>query len=201
MTMAAIRDWLMEQPWVYAAWQAPFAAAKFAPIERGLREQTIRRVLDVGCGPGTNAKRFSGSEYVGVDINRRYLAMGRGRHPHGRFVEADLTTADLSSLGTFDTILVNSFLHHIPDAEVQRVLAQLAHLLSVDGRVHILEVVLPERRSVARLMARLDRGRHARTFSHWSLLLGAAFEPHVTEPVRVGGRLWFMVYFQGGKRI
>ena len=54
------RDSLLEHPAVYAAWQAPFAAQKFAPVEKWLRGRTIRRVLDVGCGAGTNAEPLQG---------------------------------------------------------------------------------------------------------------------------------------------
>jgi SAM-dependent methyltransferase len=188
---------LLEQPWLYAVWQAPFVAQKFAPVERHLENRDVRRVLDVGCGPATNARRFAGADYVGVDINEHYLARARAKHP-GRFVQADLQTADLSSLGTFDTILVNSFLHHLPDEAVGRILRQLQKLLEPEGRVHMLELVLPEERSVARLMARLDRGRYARPLAAWRDLLVAHFDPLVFETYSVGGGLWAMLYFQGG---
>ena len=199
MALTDARDRLMEHPAVYAVWQAPFAAQKFAPVERRLRAQTIRRVLDVGCGTGTNARRFEGAEYVGLDINDRYLQMARERYA-GRFVQADLTTADLFSLGTFDTILVNSFLHHIRDDDVRRILSRLAKLLAPEGSVHILELVLPRRVSLARLMARLDRGRYARPIERWRELFGAAFEPVISEPYTFGGGLWAMIYFQGRVR-
>src|SRR5678816_624774 len=69
MALTPTLERLLEHPWVYAAWQTPFVAQKFAPVERALRHEEIRRVLDVGCGPGTNAARFRGFDYVGVDIN------------------------------------------------------------------------------------------------------------------------------------
>ena len=194
-----VRDRLLEHPAVYSTWQAPFAAEKFAPVERRLRGREIRRVLDVGCGTGTNAARFDGIDYVGIDINDRYLQIARARF-RGRFMTADLTTADFSSLGTFDTILVNSFLHHVPDADVERILAQLARLLSRQGSVHILELVLPERKTLAWLMARLDRGKFPRPLGRWRELFAAALEPVVIEPYFLGGRLWSMIYFQGRRR-
>ena len=190
---------LLEQPTVYAAWQAPFVSQKFAPAERHMKQQQIRRVLDVGCGPGTNASRFAGADYVGVDINERYLAIARAKF-QGRFIQADLQTDDVSALGLFDTILVNSVLHHLPDAAVTRILWQLERLLEPDGRVHILELVLPERRSLARVMARLDRGRYARPLAAWRELLGAQFESLCVEPYDYAGGLWAMVYFQGKVR-
>jgi SAM-dependent methyltransferase len=199
MALTATLERLLEHPLIYAAWQAPFVAQKFAPVERALRHSDIRRVLDVGCGPGTNAARFNGVDYVGVDINERYLAIARSKY-RGRFVQADLASSDLADLGQFDTILVNSFLHHLPDAAVERTLAQLQTLLDPAGKVHILELVLPERRSLARMMARLDRGKYARPLSSWHAIFGRFFEPLVEEPYGFGGGLWAMIYFQGRRK-
>ena len=190
------RERLLEHPAVYSAWQAPFAAQKFAPVERWLGSHKVRRVLDVGCGAGTNAGHFIGTEYVGIDHNERYLEVARARFP-GEFVQADLTTADLSSLGTFDMILANSFLHHVNDAAAQRILAQLSPLLAPEGTIHILDLVLPDRKSLAWMMARLDRGEHARPIEQWRTLFASAFAPVLFEPYFYGGWLWSMVYFQG----
>ena len=187
---------LLEHPAVYAAWQAPFARSKFAPVERQLSLRRSRRVLDVGCGTGTNADRFRDAEYVGLDYNERYLRAARERF-RGNFLHADLEVADLSPLGRFDTILVNSFLHHLNDTAVERVLGQLRAALDADGRVHILELVLPERISLAWVMARLDRGKHPRSLVRWEELFRSAFDPVIVEPYFFGGKLWSMIYFQG----
>jgi SAM-dependent methyltransferase len=192
-------EYLLEHPFVYAAWQAPFVSEKFAPVERSLKDRDVRRILDLGCGPGTNATRFAAADYVGVDINEKYLAIAR-RKFGGTFVQADLETGDLSALGTFDTILVNSFLHHLSDASVTRVLQQAEARLAPGGQVHILELVLPEERSMAKLMARLDRGHYARPLAHWRQLFDAHFNVLTFEPYLVGRGLWSMVYFQGGTR-
>ena len=194
------RERLLEHPAVYSAWQAPFAAQKFAPVERWLRDHEIKRVLDVGCGAGTNAEHFAGVDYVGIDVNEKYLQAARARFK-GQFVQADLTSADLSSLGTFDMILANSFLHHVSDSGVERILTQLSRLLSADGTVHILDLVLPPHASLARMMARLDRGKYARPVEEWRRLFSAAFEPVLFQPYFFGGRLWSMVYFQGRTKL
>jgi SAM-dependent methyltransferase len=196
MALRTAFERVMEQPWVYRLWQAPFADSKFEPVQRHLNVKRPRRVLDVGCGPGTNAPRFSDSEYVGIDINEHYLEMGRARHP-GKFVQADLSTADLSYLGTFDLVLVNSFLHHLSDDGVEHILSRIPRLMDADGRVHILELVMPERRNLATLMARLDRGRFARTVDSWKTIFARHFDPVVVEPYMLGKWLWAMLYFQG----
>ena len=193
------RERLMENPSIYSAWQAPFAAQKFAPVERWLRTHKVRRVLDVGCGAGTNAARFSDVEYTGIDVNERYLEAARAKY-RGRFVQADLTSTDLSSLGTFDMILANSFLHHVTDVDAERILTGLSPLLAPGGTIHILDLVLPDRKSVAWVMARLDRGKHARPVERWRTLFSSAFETIAFEPYSFGGPLWSMVYFQGRRR-
>ena len=53
--------WLLESPWVYRVWQAPFAERKLAPLFAHNDVSTVRRGLDVGCGPGTNARHFESS--------------------------------------------------------------------------------------------------------------------------------------------
>jgi SAM-dependent methyltransferase len=194
-----LTDRFLEHPSVYSAWQRPFVQRKFAPVEQYLNDHSIRRVLDVGCGPGTNASRFAGAEYVGVDVNERYLARARSSH-RGQFIQADLATADLSSFGSFDMVLVNSFLHHLPDDAVNQLLTQLQQLLAPDGRIHILELVVPERRfSLTRLMAMLDRGRFARPLGAWETLCSNHFDTTMLEPYDVAG-IWAMVYFQGKKK-
>ena len=191
----------LEHTLAYRLWQAPFADKKLAPLFAHNDLRVVRRVLDVGCGPGTNTRHFAHADYLGVDINPRYIAYARRRY--GRdFLVADVTAGpDLGA--RFDCVLVNSFLHHVDDAEAHRVLRHLAPLLTTDGHLHALELVRPVGRSVARLLARLDRGAHARPLGAWRALLATHFEPVVFEPYRLGAlgmTLWHMVYFKGRAR-
>jgi len=191
----------LEHTLAYRLWQAPFADKKLAPLFAHNDLRAVRRVLDVGCGPGTNTGHFGHADYVGVDINPRYIAYARRRY--GReFLVADVTAGpDLGA--RFDCVLVNSFLHHVDDAQAHRILGRLAPLLSPDGHLHALELVLPAGRSVARLLARLDRGAHARPLAAWWALLATHFEPVVFEPYGLGAlgmTLWHMVYFKGRAR-
>lgn len=198
-----IKPWarVMEIPWVYRAWQAPFQEQKLAPLLRHNDFASVRRVLDVGCGPGTNAPHFQGMDYLGLDINAEYVERARERYGM-RFEVADVTRWQVRG-EPFDFILVNSFFHHVGDEDALRILDHLATLLTPDGRIHVLDLVLPDAPTPARLIARLDRGDHPRPLPAWRELLGRRFDPDVFEPYDLGVAgltLWKMVYFRGRRR-
>jgi SAM-dependent methyltransferase len=193
---------LMENTLVYRVWQAPFAERKLAPLFAHNDVASARRVLDVGCGPGTNTHHFAHAEYLGIDFNPAYIESARRRH--GRdFVVADVTRYEVADEGRFDLILANSLFHHIDTENTRRILAHLATLLAPDGHVHICDLILPARASVARLLARADRGDHPRPLDEWRTLFTEAFEPVAVEPYQLGVRgvdMWNMIYFKGRAR-
>lgn len=192
---------LLENPRVYRLWQMPFAEAKFAPVRRHGEPAAAKRVLDIGCGPGTNASLFSESDYLGLDINPKYIEQAKRRFGD-RFVVADVTRDELPEWEPFDFVLVNSLLHHLDTHDVRKLLAAVARHLDADGHVHILDLVQPKRPGVARLLARLDRGDFPRPLADWETLFSEAFEPVVLEPYPLPHRpaLWNMVYFKGRAR-
>jgi SAM-dependent methyltransferase len=193
---------LMEFTFAYRLWQAPFAERKLAPLWAHNDVSRARRVLDVGCGPGTNTHHFASADYLGLDFNPAYIESARKRH--GReFVVADVTKYEVARDQRFDLILANSLFHHIDTANTRRILGHLATLLSDDGHVHIFDLVLPKEPSVARFVARMDRGDHPRPLEEWRTIFTEAFEPVVFEPYPLGAggaTLWNMVYFKGRAR-
>jgi SAM-dependent methyltransferase len=190
---------IMENTQAYRLWQAPFAEQKFAPILAHNDMSQVRRVLDVGCGPGTNTHHFVGAGYLGIDSNPGCIEYARRRHKRN-FLLADVTQYKAAPGERFDFILLNSFLHHIDTPVAHRLLAHLRTLLTDDGHVHIVDLVLPERASIARFLARLDRGEFPRPLREWLELVTGVFDQVVFEPYRLtalGATLWNMVYFKG----
>ncbi len=193
---------ILAQPLIYRLWQAPFAGRKLAPVLACNDLRRVRRVLDVACGPGTNAPAFAHADYVGVDLNERYVESARRRH-QGRFVAADALRWSTEATEQFDFILVNSFLHHLDDRSVRALLAKLCARLAPGGTLHILELVLPPSRGVARRLARADRGKYARPLDAWRRLFQEPlrldrFEPYTLSAF--GVPLWEMVYGRGSAR-
>jgi SAM-dependent methyltransferase len=197
MNEAVVR--LLERPGVYLAWQRPFVSSKLSPVWRHNDRAMIRRVLDVGCGPGTNTAEFAGVEYLGVDLNPSYIAYARRKHG-GHFEVADVRSDAVPGRGTYDFVLVNSLLHHLDDDAAASLLADLRGYVSDDGHIHVVDLELPERRGIPRALAMGDRGEYPRSLPAWRALLTQNFEGVIFEPFAVPARgpmLWSMVYFKG----
>jgi SAM-dependent methyltransferase len=195
-------DTLMEFPLTYRLWMAPFADEKFAPILAHNDMSKVRRVLDVGCGPGTNCPYFEKSDYLGVDFNAAYIEDARRRYQR-KFEVADVCTFTADAGEKFDFILLNSVLHHIDRASTERILDHLGTLLTDDGHVHIVELVLPAEPSLPRTLAQLDRGKFPRPLAEWDEIFNASLEQVTMEtfPLRgLGITLWQQVYFKGKRK-
>lgn len=197
-----LRTRVLEHTLAYRVWQAPFAERKFAPVRAHNDVGRIRRVLDVGCGPGTNTHHFAHADYLGIDINPRYTEDAHQRTGR-QFLAADATTYTVDPAERFDFIFLNSFLHHVDTPSVRRILSHLATLLTDDGHIHILDLVLPPGSSVATMLARLDRGDYPRPLAEWRELFETSYRSVVFEPypLAAGGlTLWNMIYFKGQRR-
>lgn len=192
-------DRLLELPFVYRTWQAPFASAKLKPFLAYTDLKRTRRVLDIGCGPGTNAPVFAGCDYVGIDINPDYIRTASSRYP-GRWVVGDVTDETIFPDDQFDCVFANSLMHHLDDGAVRNLLRRMARLTAAGGKVHVLDLVLPPQASAGRLLARLDRGRFARPVEQWRTLFTEFLREEHFQPYAFGlpfVPLWQMVYFVG----
>jgi SAM-dependent methyltransferase len=189
----------LEYPLVYRLWQAPFVEQKFRPILAHNDFGAVRRVLDVGCGPGTNTAQFAACDYLGIDLNPRYIKQAQRRHRR-QFMVADVTTYTAPPGERYDFILLNSLLHHLDAPDTRRILSRLSALLAEGGHVHVLDLVLPGQPGVARWFARHDRGKFPRPLAEWQNIFTSIFDPAVFEPfalTALGTVLWEMVYFKG----
>ena len=193
---------IMENVSAYRLWQAPFCEQKLVPLHLHNDLGNIRAVLDVGCGPGTNTRHFLHTQYVGLDANKSYIEYARRRY-RKTFMAIDVCSYVPPGESRFDCILVNSFLHHIDDSNTLNILSKLKTLLTPDGFIHILDLVLPERSSIARMLAQWDRGDFPRPLEKWRSVFEKSFEAVIFEPYPLtafGVTLWSMVYFKGKAR-
>jgi SAM-dependent methyltransferase len=93
-----------------------------------------RRVLEVGCGPGTDAAQLAerGLQVTATDFAPEFVAVVRERYPELDARVMDMTQPDLPP-ATFDGILGMASFVHVPRALADRSLTGLRELLVPGG--------------------------------------------------------------------
>jgi len=97
-----------------------------------------KRVLEIGCGIGTDAIEFvkAGADYTGIDISTASLAIAKDRFEtynlQGTLLNLDATSDQLSQLGSFDLIYSFGVLHHYPN--VTKVVDLVKTMLLPNGK-------------------------------------------------------------------
>jgi len=84
-----------------------------------IRSARLRRVLDIGCGPGQLAAcLFEMAEieaYVGLDFSNQAIAMARQACPRGQFVVGDARTTSIHAEAAHDVVVCTEVLEHLPE--------------------------------------------------------------------------------------
>lgn len=121
-----------------------------------------RRTLDLGCGPGAFSDLFEGNDYVGVDMNPRYIEHAR-RHRKGTFVVGDARKLELPD-NRFDQAMIFGLLHHLSDDDVTAVLGECRRLLVPGGHLLVIEDIpaLSKLNLIGHLIHRVENGEHIR---------------------------------------
>jgi ubiquinone/menaquinone biosynthesis C-methylase UbiE len=157
-----------------------------AVIRRHLETGNGRRTLDLGCGPGEFANEFAGDDYVGADLNGRYIDHARRTRP-GTFVVADARKVDLPDR-RFDQVLIFGLLHHLPDDDVRAVLAEVRRLLVPGGRLLVIEDIpaISRLNLIGHLIHNVENGEHIRPPEEYRRLYGAAARIESEEILQSG---------------
>ena len=114
-------------------WHIP-AAADFQNT-RGLR------VLEIGCGMGTDGAQFAkaGADYTGIDLTDAAVELARKRFQvsglKGEFRVADAERLDFPD-ASFDLVYSHGVLHHTPDIEAA--VREIHRVLKPGGRAMVM---------------------------------------------------------------
>jgi ubiquinone/menaquinone biosynthesis C-methylase UbiE len=157
-----------------------------ARIRRDLVLGKGLRSLDLACGPGAFSDLFDGDDYVGVDLNRRYIDHAR-RQGKGTFVVGDARRVELPD-GRFDQILIFGLLHHLSDADVRSVLRECRRLLVAGGHVLVIEDIptLSRLNLIGHLIHSVENGEHIRPPEEYRRLYAEALGVEREEILRSG---------------
>jgi SAM-dependent methyltransferase len=150
---------------VRAFWQANPCGTKFADAEPGSRRfyelveahryqkewhipeaadfagSRGARVLEIGCGLGTDGAQFAraGADYTGVDLTEAAIDLARKRFQlfdlPGEFRIADAENLDFAD-ESFDLVYSHGVLHHTPDTA--RAIREIHRVLRPGGRAMVM---------------------------------------------------------------
>jgi len=100
-----------------------------------------KRVLEIGCGCGSEAERFvrAGASYTAVDLTRAAVSITQRRFQltglPGRFTQGDAENLPFAD-GSFDIVYSHGVLHHTPDTP--RTIREVHRVLAPGGRAMIM---------------------------------------------------------------
>ena len=146
-------------------------------VTRYIRPRVSDRVLDCGCGPGNLCEYLPDVDYVGIDIDARYIAEARSRFgDRATFLLGPLGVETMTEEAHYDLVLAWGVLHHLDDDQVGEFLSLARRGLKSTGRLVTLDPCYTDGQSrVARYLLDKDRGQHVRSLEEWRALVTPTF--------------------------
>lgn len=185
---------ILEYPPVYNLFQRAVGADK--PRRRLIEEQIVPlgngRVLEVGCGPGTNCAWIPRSiEYVGCDLSEAYIAYARQRYgDRAEFFSVPVGQLAALSLKPFNAVFAIAVLHHLSDAEIFTLCGEVIPLLEAGGVFITADPCFASgQKRLERFITSCDRGRYVRYPEQYRALLARSFPVVDMEVKRAQGTL------------
>lgn len=145
-------------------------------LSNAVVSDTSQRVLDIGCGTGLHAPRFTSDCYHGVDLSDCYIRAARSKFPTHQFDVGDARQLTFSD-DSFQTVLISGLLHHLNDDDVFAVLSEAVRVLALSGSIVIWEDIPTTSlwNPVGAVIHRLDQGEWIRTPDQYRQLIEHSF--------------------------
>jgi len=111
------------------------------PAAAGFAETNGLRVLEIGCGLGTDGAQFAraGADYTGIDLTDAAVELARKRFElfnlSGKFQRDDAENLSFPN-DTFDLVYSHGVLHHTPD--IESAIREIHRVLRPGGRAEVM---------------------------------------------------------------
>ena len=104
-------------------------------IDKFLDSLSGNLILDAGCGVGEDCKYVEqkGFKAIGIDFSTGMLEVAKQKYPQGNFQLMDMSNIKFPS-NTFDGIMSNYSLFHIPREQLKKVLLEFRRVLKEEGK-------------------------------------------------------------------
>ena len=101
--------------------------------------QKGQKVLDFGCGIGSNSKLFHSDDYIGVEVDESRVISSRIKYPNKRFEQISFISTEDDRIpfekDSFDLVFISLCLHHIDSATCKLLLKEFSRVLNHNGRI------------------------------------------------------------------
>lgn len=96
------------------------------------------RVLDIGSGPGHDAKIFCdrGLNVTGVDLSEGLIKHARQKAPQATFLKMDMRDLDFPR-ESFDGVWALASLQHLPKSEISKALQEIRKVIKDKGILYL----------------------------------------------------------------
>jgi SAM-dependent methyltransferase len=190
---SGLERWL-EVPFLYNLFQDVIGgnALRRKFIQSHVQAKADDKVIDIGCGPAQILPWLPDVDYLGLDINRAYIASAKRTHAgKGTFVVGDTKSLwDDSRFRNADIVIGLGILHHLGDDDAAHCIRFAHRALKQTGRFVSLDACwVPNQGFLSRYVMSKDRGRNVRTEQGYRRLAANVFKKVNTwvdtKPMRI----------------
>ena len=172
---------ILSSPFLYHSFQVlgGFYNARVIVLNEILsKNENIKNVIDIGCGPGHISTIFKKKiNYIGYDTSKKYIDYANKKFSlFGKFYCEEFNDELVKKINGADLIMLNGLLHHLDDEYAKLLLKTASHALNKGGLILTLDGVYHENQSkFTRYLLDNDRGKYVRTEDKYRSLMKGSF--------------------------
>ena len=155
------------------------------------------KILDFGCGTGSNSKLFHDADYTGAEVDNSRVKSSRQKYVGKRFEKIPIIHSSEDKLpwanSSFDLIFVSLCLHHINAKTCKLIFKEFHRVLKSNGKIIGIEPCLIEKKYFNNLfMNVLDAGDYIHPIETYKNIYSSeSFETSHLDIVKTFGyNLW-----------